>query len=184
MAKLEGTKIAVLATHGFEESELIKPVDTLKNHGATVKIVSPEKKIKSWRMKNWGDEYDADLLVDEANPEDFDALLLPGGVLNPDLLRNNKQAVNFARHFADNRKPVAAICHGPWMLTEIGLAKDKNLTSYYSIQTDLKNAGGIWHDKEVVVDGLLITSRKPDDIPAFTAKFIEVLEKERITVPS
>lgn len=182
MARLEGKKIAVLVTNGFEQVELTKPVEALKNEGAEVKIVSPEKKVKGWNFKEWGDEFTADILLKEADPEEFDTLLLPGGVMNPDKLRMNDTAIDFVRHFVNKNKPIAAICHGPWTLIETGMVKDKTLTSYESIKTDLVNAGANWVDEEVVSDGNLVTSRKPDDIPAFNRKMVELFEKNTVPV--
>lgn len=178
MKKLEGVNVAVLATNGFEEVELTKPVEALKEAGATVAVVSPEEKIRAWDFTDWGDEYEADLLLEKANPDDFDALLLPGGVLSPDELRINNAALDFVRHFVFNNKPIAAICHGPWLLAEIGYTKDKKLTSYPAIRTDMINAGAHWVNKEVVTDGLLVTSRQPDDIPAFNQEIVNVFERE------
>ncbi len=182
MGELEGVKVAVLVTNGFEEVELVKPVEALKEAGASVAIVSPEKKIKAWDMTDWGNEYEADTLLNETNPEDFDALLLPGGVLNPDQLRLNNAALDFARHFVFNNKPIASICHGPWLLAEIGSIRGKKLTSYPSIRTDLINAGAQWINQETVRDGLLITSRKPDDIPAFNKAMIAMFQQEIINI--
>ena len=178
MKKLEGVKVAVLATNGFEEVELTKPTKALKEAGATIVIVSPEEKIRAWDVTDWGEEYDVDLLLEKANPDDFDALLLPGGVMNPDKLRINNAALDFVRHFVFNNKPIAAICHGPWLLAEIGYTNEKKLTSYPAIRTDMINAGAHWINREVVTDGLLVTSRQPDDIPAFNKEVINVFERE------
>ncbi len=180
MKKLEGVKVAVLATNGVEEVELIKPVEALKEAGATIVIVSPEEKIKAWDFTDWGSEYEADLLLEKAKPDDFDALMLPGGVMNPDKLRVNNAALDFVRHFVFNNKPIAAICHGPWLLAEIGYVHGKQLTSYPAIRTDMINAGAQWINREVVTDGLLVTSRQPDDIPAFNKEMIDVFEREII----
>ncbi len=174
MAKLENKKVAVLATDGFEQSELEKPVEALKDAGATVEIVSLKSgKIKGWDGNDWGDEVAVDKTLDEVSVSDYDALVLPGGVMNPDKLRADKNAVAFAKAFMDAKKPVAAICHGPWLLAEADAVRGRKMTSYASIQTDLKNAGANWEDSEVVTDNGLVTSRKPDDLPAFCKKMIE-----------
>lgn len=171
---IEGIKVAVLMTNGFEEVEFTKPVKALRDAGATVHVISPESgKVKAWNSDNWGDSYDVDKTLDEANAEDYNALMLPGGVMNPDQLRTNDKAVHFARHFFASGKPVAAICHAPQLLIETKALKGRTLTSYPSLKTDLQNAGAIWKDEEVVVDHGLVTSRKPDDIPAFINKMLE-----------
>ena len=172
--KLKGRKVAILATNGFEQSELFDPKKALEDAGADVKIISPKDgEIKAWKGKDWGQSIKVDLSLEDANPEDFSALVLPGGVMNPDTLRMNEKAVKFVKHFTESGKPIAAICHGPWTLIETGFVKGKKMTSYGSIKTDLKNAGANWVDEEVVVDNGLITSRKPDDLPAFNKKMIE-----------
>jgi protease I len=179
--QLEGKRIAILATDGFEQVELTEPKKNLEKAGAKVTVLSVEKtpkEIKGWDKKNWGETVKVDGLVAEAKPADFDALVLPGGQINPDKLRMDKDAVAFVRRFADSGKTVAAICHGPWTLVEAGVVKGKTMTSWPSVHTDLKNAGANWVDKEVVVDGNFITSRKPEDIPAFSEKIIEVLSKD------
>ena len=177
MANLTGRKIAILATHGFEQSELLKPQSALQAAGAETKVVSLERgTIKGWNDKNWGQEVPVDLTVDEANPDDFDGLLLPGGVMNPDHLRTNPKAVHFARAFFDAHKPIAAICHGPWLLVEAGIVKSRTLTSWPSLKTDIINAGGKWVDQEVVSEQGLITSRKPTDIPAFNRAMMKAFE--------
>jgi protease I len=146
----------------------------LEQAGATTQIISPKRdKVKGWQHTEWGDEFKVDLPIERANAADYDALLLPGGVMNPDRLRTNRQAVQFVRSFFEQQKPVAAICHGPWTLAEADVIRGRKLTSYPSIQTDLKNAGANWVDQEVVVDQGLVTSRKPDDLPAFNRKLIE-----------
>jgi len=172
--KLDGVRVAILATDGFEQSELFEPKKALEEAGATVQIVSLEAgEIKGWNHTNWGETIDVDLTVDEANADDFDALQLPGGVMNPDKLRMNEQAVNFVKAFFDAGKPVGAICHAPWTLIEADVVRGRTVTSYPSIRKDLENAGAKWVDEEVVTDNGLVTSRKPDDIPAFNDKIIE-----------
>lgn len=182
MSKLEGKKVAVLVENGFEQVEMTKPIEALKNEGAEAKIIAPDQKVKGWNYKEWGDEFKTDTILKDANPEDFDSLLLPGGVMSPDKLRMNDTAVDFVRHFTNNNKPIAAICHGPWTLIETGMVKGKTLTSYESIKTDLINAGANWIDESAVIDGKLLTSRNPDDIPAFNKRMIELFEKEEINV--
>ncbi len=178
--KLEGKKIAILATDGFEQSELFEPKKALEEAGATTHVVSIESgSIKGWNHTDWGDKINVDVKLADAQPSDYDGLLLPGGVMNPDKLRMNPDAVDFAASFMREGKPVAAICHGPWTLVETGMVKDKKMTSYESIKTDLKNAGANWVDEEVVVDNGLVTSRKPDDIPAFNKKMIEEFAEGR-----
>lgn len=172
--ELSGRKIAILATDGFEESELTKPLDALKQAGATVEVVSPKSgQIQGWRHFDDGQPVKVDKTLDQARPDEYDALVLPGGVANPDQLRMNEKAVQFVAHFAQAKKPIAAICHGPWTLIEAGAVKGKKLTSWPSLKTDLKNAGAMWVDQEVVTDQGLVTSRKPDDLPAFCKKMIE-----------
>lgn len=174
MGTLDKKRVAILTEEGFEQVELTSPVEALKYAGATVEIISPKSgRIKAWDKTNWGIEIDVDKELSEANPDDYDALVLPGGVLNPDKLRLNKDAVAFASAFLDEGKPVAAICHGPQTLIETGMLKGRKLTSYPSLQTDLKNAGANWVDEEVVVDNGLVTSRRPSDLPAFNKKMIE-----------
>ena len=170
-------RIAILATHGFEQSELMGPLDRLRAAGLKVDIVSPESgAIRGWKDKDWGDTVDVDVALDNASVDDYDALVLPGGVMNPDLLRANKHAVAFVRAFDAAGKPLAAICHAPWLLAESGAAKGRELTSWPSLRTDLENAGARWKDAEVVVDGHVITSRKPDDVPAFSQAVIDALD--------
>jgi protease I len=172
--KLSNKKVAILVADGFEEVEFTQPLETLKNEGATVEIVSLKKgKVKAWAEKEWGGEYPVDLTVAEANAKDYDALVLPGGVMNPDHLRENQDAVNFVTGFFDDSKPIAAICHGPWTLIETGELKGRRVTSYPSLKTDLINAGAEWVDEEVVVDNGLVTSRTPKDLPAFCKKMVE-----------
>lgn len=171
---LQGKRVAILATHGFEQSELQQPLETLIKAGASVEIVSLKKgKIKGWKDKNWGDEYEAVKGIDEVKSSQYDALVLPGGVMNPDSLRMNEDAVNFVADFLEEGKPLAAICHGPWTMIETRLLKGRRLTSYPSIRTDLENAGAIWEDEEVIVDNGLVTSRSPKDLPAFCKKMVE-----------
>jgi protease I len=172
--KLDGLKVAILATDGFEQSELFEPKKALEEAGAVVKIVSLEAgEIKGWNHTDWGYSIPVDMTVDETSAADFDALQLPGGVMNPDKLRMNEDAVNFVYSFFDQGKPVAAICHAPWTLIEAGVVRDKTMTSWASLRTDLENAGARWVDEEVVVDDGLVTSRNPDDLPAFNRKMIE-----------
>jgi len=175
--ELKGKKIAILAAEGFEQVELVEPRKALEEAGAQTALVSPatDAKIKGWNHKRWGSSYKVDVPLPEAKAEDYDGLLLPGGVMNPDKLRRNEQALGFIKAFFDAGKPVAAICHGPWTLIDAGLIKGRRVTSYHSIQTDLKNAGAEWVDEEVVEDNNLVTSRGPNDIPAFNQKFIEKL---------
>ena len=172
--KLNGKRVAILATDGVEEVELTEPRRALDAAGATTEIVSPKSgSIKAWQHDHWGNELQVDLPLSQARADDFDALVLPGGVMNPDHLRQDAQAVQFVRSFFDAGTPVAALCHGPWMLVEAGVAKGRTITSWPSLQTDLRNAGADWVDREVVVDEGLVSSRKPDDLPAFNARMIE-----------
>jgi len=174
MADLQGKKVAVLVENGFEQVELTSPVERLRQEGAEVTIVSPQSgTVKGWKMKEWGDEFDVDLSLDEAQPDAFDALLLPGGQMNPDRLRLNENAVGFVKEFYASGKPIAAICHAPWTLVEAGVVNGKRMTSWPSLKTDLKNAGADWVDEEVVVDNGLVTSRSPKDLPAFNDKMVE-----------
>jgi protease I len=180
MGSLNGKVIAILATDGFEQSELLLPKKALEDAGALVKIVSLKNgEIKGWSGKDWGQSVSVDLTIADAKVNDFDALHLPGGVINPDILRINEGAINFIKEFFAANKPVSAICHAPWLLINAGVAKGKTLTSWASVKTDLINAGATWVDEEVVVDGSLITSRKPDDIPAFNEKIIEVFSQTK-----
>ena len=168
---LKGLKVAILATDGFEQVELTEPRKALDQAGAETRVVSPKAgRIRGWKFTDWGDEVGVDTPLDQAKPKDFDALLLPGGVMNPDSLRMAPKAVAFARAFFDASKPVAAICHGPWTVLEAGAARGRQMTSWPSIKADLRNAGADWVDKEVVVDQKLVTSRKPDDIQPSTEK--------------
>jgi len=171
---LSGKRVAILATDGVEQVELTEPRKALDSAGATTKVVSPKSgSIKGWNHTEWGEQIPVDVSLDSASANDFDALLLPGGVMNPDHLRMNRSAVNFVRAFFEAGKPVAAICHGPWLLVEADVARGRNVTSWPSLQTDLRNAGASWSDSQVVTDHGLVTSRKPDDIPAFNKKMIE-----------
>jgi len=171
---LTGKKVAILATDGFEQDELFSPLEALQHANADVKVIAPhDKKIKGWKYTDWGKKIDVDLTLEQARPEDFDALVLPGGVINPDHLRREPKAVQFVKNFFESGKPVAAICHGPQMLIEADVVRGRKLTSFSSVKTDLKNAGAEWVDEEVVVDNGLVTSRSPDDLPAFNAKMIE-----------
>ena len=177
MQNLDGKKIAILATDGFEQSELEQPLKTLREAGAKVDVISPgdASSIKGWDQKDWGRSVDVDVSLSKAERDSYDALVLPGGQINPDVLRMDEDAVAFVRAFGESGRPVAAICHGPWLLVESGLAKGRKVTSWPSVKTDLVNAGAHWEDAEVVVDGNLITSRKPDDIPAFNAAIAKAL---------
>ncbi|MFS4460046.1 type 1 glutamine amidotransferase domain-containing protein [Bdellovibrio sp. HCB2-146] len=172
--ELNGKNIAILATDGFEESELFEPKAALEKAGARTVIVSPHKgHIKAWAKGNWGSLIEVGQDLEEADSEDFDALFLPGGVMNPDKLRNDERAVDFAQDFVDSGKPIAAICHGPQLLIETGILTGRKVTSWPSVRTDMINAGAEWYDAEVMVDNGLVTSRKPEDIPAFNKKMIE-----------
>jgi protease I len=171
---LTDTRVAILVADGFEQIEMTDPREALKQAGAQTDLVSPaEGKVKGWNHTEWGDEFPVDVALKQAKADDYDALLLPGGVMSPDKLRIDPKAVEFVRAFFDAGKPVAAICHGPWTLIDAGVAKGRKVTSYPSIRKDLENAGALWRDAEVVTDQGLVTSRKPDDIPAFNAKMIE-----------
>ncbi|HWI90198.1 MAG TPA: type 1 glutamine amidotransferase domain-containing protein [Flavisolibacter sp.] len=175
---IKDKKVAILAENGFEEVELTSPMNALEQAGATVHIISPQNdKVKAWNHDHWSIELQVDKNLTDANPEDYDMLVLPGGVLNPDKLRLNKEAVSFAQHFLEQGKPVAAICHGPQTLIETGMIDGKTMTSYWSVKTDLVNAGVNWVDKEVVVDNGLVTSRSPEDLEAFNKKMIEELSE-------
>ena len=176
MAKttLMGCRVAILATDGFEQDELFLPKEALEDAGAHVEVISLKKgEIKAWSKDNWGKNLKVDAIVSEVDPKNFDALMIPGGVMSPDKLRTDADAVNFVKSFGENGKPIAAICHGPSMLIEAAIVEGRSLTSYPSIRTDLLNAGAAWTDEDVVVDRGLVTSRRPADIPAFNAKMIE-----------
>lgn len=172
--QLNNKRIAILATEGFEYVELTEPKKALQEAGAQTEVVSPQDgQIKGWNHTDWGQSVKVDKNLNAANPNDYDALLLPGGVMNPDKLRTDPAAVQFVKSFFDAKKPVAAICHGPWLLVEAGVVKGRKLTSWPSLKTDISNAGGKWTDQEVVTDQGLVTSRKPADIPAFNKKIVE-----------
>ena len=182
LSNLSGKRVAILATDGVEQSELTEPRQALKDAGAHPVVVSPKSgSIKAWQHDHWGDEIPVDMNLKDAKADDFGALMLPGGVMNPDRLRQNKQAVQFVKDFFVAGKPVAAICHGPWMLVEADVVRNRTLTSWPSLQTDIRNAGGDWVDREVVTDMGLVTSRKPDDIPAFNRKMLEEFAEGRHT---
>ena len=171
---LAGKKVAILVENGFEQVEMTKPKAALEEAGAETQVISPNQdEVKGWNHTEWGDTFRVNVPLQQAKAENYDALVLPGGVMNPDKLRTNAKALEFIRAFFDAHKPVAAICHGPWTLIDAGVAKGRTMTSYHSIQTDLKNAGVHWVDQEVVVDNGLVTSRNPDDIPAFNRKMVE-----------
>ena len=178
-------RVMILATDGFEQSELEKPRENLQQAGFDTVVVAPhDGQIKGWQHTDWGTPVDVDLTLDEAEEADFDALLLPGGQINPDKLRMEEKAVQLVREFCDAGKPVAAICHGPWLLAEADVIEGKTVTSWPSIRTDLSNAGANVVDQEVAQDGKLITSRKPDDIPAFSEALIKALEKQKVAEPA
>ena len=180
MPDLKGCKVAILATDGFEQVELTEPRKALEEAGAETIIVSPkEDQIRGWKHTEWGDKVEVDEPLDSASPERFDALLLPGGAMNPDKLRMEPKAVKFVQAFFEANKPVAAICHGPWMLVEAGVADGRKIASWPSIKTDLRNAGAEWKDEEAVADGNLVSARKPDDIPAFNRAMIDLFSKGR-----
>jgi protease I len=178
--QLRGKRVAALVENGFEQSELLKPKSALEQAGATVDVVSPQgTEVKGWEHTDWGKSVKVDRQLDQAAANDYDALLLPGGVMNPDKLRINPKAIEFVRSFVAAGKPIAAICHAPWTLIEAGAIRGRKVTSWPSLRTDLINAGAQWVDQEVVVDNGLVTSRKPDDIPAFNRKMIEEFAEGR-----
>jgi protease I len=180
--QLRNTRVAALVDQGFEQSELLEPRKALQSAGARVDVVSPQSgKVKGWQHTDWGQDVPVDRKLEEVNAEEYDALLLPGGVMNPDKLRINPAAVRFVKAFVDAGKPIAAICHGPWTLIEAGAVNGRRVTSWPSLATDLRNAGAQWVDAECVVDNGLVTSRKPDDIPAFNKKMIEEFAEGRHT---
>lgn len=171
---LSGKTVAILVTNGVEKVELVEPRNALEEAGATTQIVSPEAdQVRSWSHTDWGEEFDVDVPLERADAANFDALLVPGGVMSPDRLRMNEKAVDFVHSFFEQAKPVATICHGPWLLIEAKVVEGRTVTSYPSLRTDLENAGANWVDQEVVTDMGLVTSRNPNDIPAFNRKMIE-----------
>lgn len=174
-------RILIMATDGFEQSELQVPLERLRDAGADVDVASLETgAITGWKEDDWGDEVDVDLLITDAKVEDYDALVLPGGQINPDLLRVEKKAIELIQAFASGDKPVAAICHAPWLLVEAGLAEGRRMTSYKSIRTDVANAGADVVDEAVVIDGNIITSRCPDDLPAFCDSIVKMLAESAV----
>jgi len=176
---LDGLNVAILVEQGFEQAELEGPRRALDEAGARTKIVSPRSgKVRGWKHTEWGDEVEVDVTLDHANQAQFDALMLPGGVMNPDKLRMNPEAVAFVRSFADAGKPIAAICHAPWLLVEANLVRGRRVTSWPSLMTDVNNAGGSWVDEPMVRDGAIVTSRKPDDIPEFNRGMIELFRQK------
>lgn len=178
--RLDGKRVAILATDGFEQVELLEPREALEQAGARTQVVAPHSgQIKGWNVTDWGEEVPVDLTLEDAKADQFDALLLPGGVMNPDKLRVNPQAVQLVKTFVQQGKPVAAICHGPWLLVEAGVVRDRTLTSWPSLQTDIRNAGASWVDQQVAQDKGLITSRKPDDIPAFNRAMIQEFAQKK-----
>lgn len=180
--ELKGAKIAILVANGFEQSELAEPKKALESAGAQVIIISPEKgSVKGWEHTDWGDSFKVDIALNEANADDYQALLLPGGVMNPDKLRLEPKAIAFIKSFINSDKPIAAICHGPWTLINAGAVKGRKMTSWPSIKMDLQNAGANWVDAEVIRDKKLVTSRKPDDIPAFNKEMIALFAEELAT---
>jgi protease I len=180
VSTLQGMRIAILATDGFEQAELLEPKIALERAGAATFVISPSgDKIKGWNNQQWGIELPVDVHLKSAKAEDFHALLLPGAVINPDHLRMDQNAVRFVKDFMEAGKPVAAICHGPWTILEAGEVHGRTMTSWPSLKTDLKNAGANWVDEDVVCDGKLVTSRTPDDIPAFDREMIRVFAEER-----
>jgi protease I len=175
---IKGLKVAILVTDGFEQVELVEPRKALDAAGAETAIVAPKRgQVRGWNFTDWGDEQPVDMTLADARPEDFDALLLPGGVINPDQLRTQPEAVAFVAAFVEDDKPIASICHGPWTLIEAGAVDGRRMTSWLSLATDLANAGAEWVDEQVVVDGNLVTSRKPDDIPAFNRQMIALFSR-------
>jgi protease I len=180
MDELKGLKVAILVDNGFEQVELTRPQKALDLAGADTQIVSPQREqVRGWNFVEWGEEFPVDVPLTRAQPQNYDALLLPGGVMNPDSLRMQPRAVEFAKAFFDAGKPVASICHGPWTVIETGAARGRRIAAWPSLKTDLRNAGAEWIDEEVVVDGNLVTSRKPDDIPAFNREMVRLFGQAR-----
>jgi deglycase len=181
---LNGARVAILITDGFEQVEMTEPRKALDQAGAKTSVISPKAgRVRGWNHTDWCDEFPVDLALDQARPDDFDALLLPGGVMNPDRLRMQPQAVAFVKAFFDASKPVAVICHGPWTLVEADVVRGRRITSWPSLKTDLHNAGAEWVDQEVVVDGNLVSSRKPDDIPAFNRETLQLFARASTGAP-
>jgi len=178
--QLKNKRVAIVVANGFEEVELTQPLEALKNAGATVDIISPEEKsVRAWAEKDWGKDYPVDKNIKDVIAQDYDALVLPGGVMNPDHLRTNDRVIAFVTGFFDDSKPIASICHGSWTLIETGELDGRKLTSFKSLKTDLENAGALWVDEEVVTDNGLVTSRTPKDLPAFCKKMIEEIAEGR-----
>ena len=184
MENIKGMRVAILIEDGFEQVEMVEPRKALDQAGAKTSIVSPRNgQVRGWNFTDWSDSFPVDVALDRARPQDFDALLLPGGVMNPDHLRLQPKAVAFAKAFFDAGKPVAVICHGPWTVIETGAARGRRIASWPSLKTDLRNAGAEWVDQEVVLDGNLVSSRKPDDIPAFIRAMIGLFSKAHAQTP-
>jgi len=180
---LDGMRVAILVTDDFEQAELAEPKKALEQAGATTKIISPKPgQVQGMKHDVKADTFPVDMTLDEANPADFDAVLLPGGVVNADALRMQPRAQDFVRHMDSSGKPIAVICHGPWLLVSAGLVKGKTMTSYYTVQDDIRNAGGIWVDQELVRDGTWVSSRSPKDLPAFNQGMIELFSKSKVTL--
>ena len=178
MPSIEKARILIMATDGFEQSELMVPLEKLRQAGATVEVAAPEEgEITGWDQNDWGESVPVDLLLEEVHPDDFDAIVLPGGQMNPDKLRMVPKAIEIIRQFHDSGKVVAAICHAPWLLIEAGVAEGRRMTSYESIKTDVMNAGAHWSDEAVIADKGIVTSRKPDDLDAFVSKIIEEIRE-------
>jgi deglycase len=180
--ELKGKRVAILATDGFEQVELTEPRKALDEAGARTQVVSPKNdRIRGWKFTDWGEEVSVDVPLNRAGADEFDALMLPGGAINPDRLRTDPKAVAFVKAFFDADKPVAAICHGPWTIIEAGEAHGRKIASWPSLKTDLRNAGAEWMDQQVVTDRNLVSSRKPDDIPAFNRSMIELFSRAKVT---